>query len=293
MGIAEIIPGVSGGTIAFITGIYERLINSIKSFHPNLFPLLKREGIKAVWNKIDGSFLVALFAGMLFSIVLFVNLITWLIEAHPLLLWSFFFGLILGSCIYIGRKVKTWNLVAILLSLAAVFVAYYITIAVPAQGSEAPWFIFFCGAIAVSALLLPGLSGSFILLLLGMYQLIMGSVRDLDLKIITLFGSGMLLGVLTFSHVLSWAFRKYKNATLAILTGFMLGSLNKIWPWREVLSYRTNSSGEREPFLEKSVLPNDYSGDPMIISCLLLMILGFVAVFLLERLDQKQNEPSL
>jgi len=287
MGIAEVIPGVSGGTIAFITGIYERLINAIKGIHPKLIRTLRKEGLGAFWKALDGTFLVALFAGMGAGIALLVNAITWCLENYPQALWAFFFGLIAASAVFIGRQIKRWNLVAIVLLIVGTVVAYYITIAAPAQGIESTWFVFLCGAIAICAMILPGISGSFLLLLMGMYAFIIGSVKALDFKTIITFGLGCAVGLISFSHVISWAFKNYRNQVLALLTGFMIGSLNKVWPWRNVLSTRTNSDGDEVPFLEQSVLPNAFDGDPMLALCIGSLIVGVLAVYLLSRTEKK------
>lgn len=290
MGIAEVIPGVSGGTIAFITGIYEKLLNSIKAFKPSLITTLKNDGIKGVWNEVNGNFLVALFGGMAVSIVLFVNIISNLMENHKEMLWAFFFGLIVASAIFIGRQIQRWNAPIVGILLAGLAIAYYITVAAPAQGNEALWFVFLSGMIAISAMILPGISGSFILLLMGMYTIILPTVRDAlktfetdKLIVVAVFGTGCLVGILTFANVLSWTFKNYKEQTLALLTGFMIGSLNKVWPWRNVLETRENSKGEIVPFLEQSVLPAGYEGEPMILGVIILTILGAAAVFALER----------
>ena len=299
MGIAEVIPGVSGGTIAFITGIYERFINALKSFDLSLIKTLRQDGIGGVWKAVDGNFLVALFGGMLTSIVLFVKIITWLIENQTLLVWAFFFGLIAASAIFVGKQIEKWDIKTIVPMLIGIVVAYYITIAAPANGSENLLFIFLAGMVAISAMLLPGLSGSFILLLLGMYSIVLGAVKELDIVIAGTFALGCLVGILSFARVLSWAFNNHRNSTLAILTGFMIGSLNRVWPWQQVLSYRINSHGEEEASFTKSVLPNALSSleganvpfgtDPQILPVLGLMAVGFILVFLLEKVSVKKG----
>jgi putative membrane protein len=297
MGIAEVIPGVSGGTIAFITGIYEELINTIKQvLSPNWLGVLRKEGIAATWKAINGNFLVFLLGGMAFGVVVGVLGVTALLESYPELLWAFFFGLIVASAIYIGKQVEKWSAIEFVALLLGTVIAFYITVASPAQGSEALWFIFIAGAIAISALILPGISGSFMLLLMGMYTFIIPTVKDAlktlnpeSLVVLGVFGLGCLLGLATFSRVLSWTFKHYKNPTLALLTGFIVGSLNKIWPWRNVLSYRENSKGEQVPFIEESVLPANYDGDPMIIGVIVLMIIGFLTVFMIERFGAEKE----
>ena len=291
MGMAEVVPGVSGGTIAFITGIYERLINAIKSFGPIGLAAYRREGAAGAWRAIDGNFLLTLFAGMFGGIVIGIFGITYLLENYTLQVWGFFSGLIAASAIYVGRQVGRWHWQEVsALLLAAVF-AYVLTVMSPARGTDAYWMLFASGALAVSALLLPGLSGSFVLLLLGMYRIVTGAVRRIledflvaDVLRMAVFGLGMLVGVVTFSRLLSWTFKRFERITLATLTGFMLGSLNKVWPWRNVLTYRQNSQGKQVPFLEEAVLPTHYGGDPEVLWVIVWALVGFVGVFALERL---------
>ncbi|MEM6379164.1 MAG: DUF368 domain-containing protein, partial [Bacteroidota bacterium] len=273
MGIAEVIPGVSGGTIAFITGIYEQLINSIKRFlGPELIKALRRGGLKEAWNVVDGPFLLFLLMGMAVGIIAGVFGVSILLETYPVLVWAFFFGLIIASAVFIGRQVDKWGLKEIVGLIFAIVLAYWITIATPAQGTSALWMVFLAGSIAISALILPGISGSFILLLMGMYTVVLPEIKNAlstfepaSLLLVAVFALGCLFGLATFARALSWTFKHYKDTTLAILTGFMIGSLNKIWPWRNVLSTRIDSGGEEVPFLEKSVLPGQFDGDPMIL----------------------------
>jgi putative membrane protein len=303
MGMAEVVPGVSGGTIAFITGIYERLINVIKAIGPELFTALKKDGIKGGWRALDGNFLASLIAGMVIGIGVGVFLITYLLETFPLLVWSYFFGLILVSAWFVGKQIGVLNGRVILSMTVGSAVAYLITVAVPGVGNPALWFVFVSGAIAVSALLLPGISGSFILLLMGMYTYIIPTLKEalktfeLDkLLILTVFGLGMLVGMILFSRVISWTFKHYKDVTLAALTGFLIGSLNKIWPWQEVLITHQKESGDTVIVFSKSVLPQTFSGlannflygnDPQILGCIVLMILGFLTVYLAETFSNK------
>lgn len=298
MGIAEIIPGVSGGTIAFITGIYERFIEALQSFDLSLFKTLKTEGIKGAWRQVDGNFLLALAGGMFVSILLFVKIVTHLIETQPVLLWAFFFGLIAASAIYVGKQIPKWTVANILAVLVGTAVAYYITIASPAHGNDALWFIFFSGMIAICAMLLPGLSGSFILLLMGMYGIVLGGVKNLDFAIIGVFALGCITGILSFSKFLNWAFHNHKYFTLSILTGFLIGSLNRVWPWQEVLSRRLNSKGKEVVEFTQSVLPGKfealnaaenlpYGNDQQLLPVIGLIVVGFALVFVLERLSAK------
>ncbi|MGB0883111.1 MAG: DUF368 domain-containing protein [Flavobacteriales bacterium] len=241
MGVAETIPGVSGGTIAFITGIYETLLQTVKAFNPELINCLKTEGLKAAWKKINGTFLVSLLAGMLVGIGIGVVVISQLLELYPPAVWAFFFGLIIASIIYIGKQISIWNLKTILALVCGAVFAFGITQLPVGQVNESLWFVFLCGVIAVSALILPGISGSFILLIMGMYGYILhdtlkeGLFKNHDpLALLTLaiFGLGMLLGLATMSRFLTWSLKHHKNITFALLTGFMVGALNKLWPWR-------------------------------------------------------------
>lgn len=310
MGIAEVIPGVSGGTIAFITGIYERLLNSIKSVDVEAIKLLFNGKFKELWEKIDGGFLLVVFSGMLIGLLSGIFIISYLIENHIEPLWGFFFGLIIASVIYIGKQVKRWNLKSVLLLILGIAIAYFLVVMHPMQGNRAYWYVFVSGLIAISALIMPGISGSFMLLILGMYTIIIPEVKKLltehstdSLIILIVFGLGMIVGLFTFSRIMSWAFKNHHQNTLVILTGFMIGSLYKIWPWRlpqiwlnkednivytgldklkdlSVESYKVIS--------EKLVLPFDYSiGDPRTITVLISMLVGFTIVFLLEKFQKE------
>jgi len=311
MGIAEVIPGVSGGTIAFITGIYEQLINSIKAFGPEAYNGFQSNGIKGFWDAINGDFLVTLLVGMLGGVIIGIFGITYLLENYPEPLWGFFFGLIVASALYIGRQIENWDIKKILALLIGIIIAYFITILSPAEGSTSPIYIFISGVLAISALLLPGISGSFILLLLGMYTIIIPTLKNFlntfdpaSLIIIVIFGSGCLVGLLGFSRVLSWLFAKYKDISFALLTGFIIGALNKVWPWRNVSMIMNKETGERmevnslENFSkvdpeaikiiqEVNCLPSDYMmGEPLTIITIFCIFAGFIGVLLLGKLEK-------
>ncbi len=289
MGMAEVVPGVSGGTIAFITGIYEKLLESIKAFHPALIGVFRKEGFSGVWKAVNGTFLLSLLVGMAVGIVIGIFGITWLIENQPLAIWSFFFGLILASSIWVSRQISGWSFIDVIGLILATALAFWITVASPATGTEALWFVLICGTIAISAMLLPGISGSFLLLLMGMYTVIIGHVKGFletfsmdHLIVVGVFAIGCLIGLAGFSRVLTWIFRHYHNLALAILTGFMLGSLNRLWPWKEVVTTRLNSHGEAVPFIERSVLPGSFQGNPQLLTVLLCGIAGFALVWLMD-----------
>jgi putative membrane protein len=307
MGMAEVIPGVSGGTIAFITGIYERLLETIKHIlGPEVWRTLGREGVAAAWNKANGTFLLTLLAGMVFGIVVGVFGITHLLENYPIQLWAFFFGLIIASAIYIGRQVGVWKATEVVGLVVGTLVAYIITIASPSEGSTHLGLVFVSGMIAISALILPGISGSFILLLMGMYTIIIPTIKDAlktlapeSLVVLGVFGAGCLLGLATFSRVLSWTFKHYHNLTLAVLTGFMLGSLNKIWPWRKAVLGLTEEGEmvELQPGMvvdkvikEVNLMPGQYAaevGPSFLAGALICMVAGLAIVFALDRLDKR------
>ncbi len=290
MGIAEVIPGVSGGTIAFISGIYEELLNTLKSINIEAFVVLKTKGILAFFKKINASFLLRLGIGMIVGLVVGVLGVSYLLENYPIYVWSFFFGLISASIIFVGKQISKWRLNEFSLFVLGAFVAYYITVATPTQGPQNLAFVFICGFIAICALMLPGVSGSFILLLMGMYEYIVGNhVKNLltafsldSLIVVLVFGFGCFLGLLSFSRILSYTFKKYRNPTLALLTGFLLGSLNRVWPWKKVLLARLNSHGEIVPVQVKSVLPSNFSGDSQLLGAIFFMLLGFILLLFIE-----------
>ncbi|MEM1322454.1 MAG: DUF368 domain-containing protein [Bacteroidota bacterium] len=307
MGLAEVIPGVSGGTIAFITGIYERLINAIKAFGPGLVTTFREEGLPGLWTAIDGRFLVSLLAGMAAGIVVGVFGLSYLLDNYPPIVWAFFFGLIIASAIYVGRQIERWKAGEVALLLVGTLVAYGITIISPANGSESLLFVFFSGAIAISALILPGISGSFILLLMGMYTFIISDTLKPALKTLApdklltmgVFALGCLLGLMTLSRLLSWTFKNFRSLTLATLTGFMLGSLNKIWPWRNATEWLRDAAGKivmdddgltpKKILMEDNVLPSAYEGEPFVLLAVIFMIFGFISVFLIERLGRTES----
>ena len=290
MGAADVVPGVSGGTIAFISGIYEELLNSISSFNFGLIKVFKKEGIKAVWEKLNGNFLAALFVGIFISIISLAKLIESLLENHPVLIWSFFFGLVLASIIYVGKQITKWNLGSFVLLILGALIAYYITTLNPmVSENSSPWFLFLAGMIAICAMILPGISGSFILVLLGAYKPVLNAVNNRDVTSVIIFMVGAVVGLLSFSKILKWLFANYKNYTLAVLTGFIIGSLNKIWPWKETISLRTNSKGIEVPFNQISKSPFSFEGDAQLMFAVLLAFFGFALILVLEKLAVKKD----
>ncbi|CAA0156915.1 conserved membrane hypothetical protein [Tenacibaculum maritimum] len=285
MGAADVVPGVSGGTIAFISGIYEELLTSISAINIKLFKTLKKEGFKVAWSQLNGNFLMALLIGVFTSVVSLAKLIKWLLENKPVLLWSFFFGLVLASVIYIAKQIKKWSFIAVLILILGTTIAYYITTLSPlVSENSSSLFLFLAGALAICAMILPGISGAFILVLLGAYKPILEAVGNRNLGVIATVGSGAVIGLLTFSRVLKWLFANYKDYTLAGLTGFIIGSLNKIWPWKETLTWRTNSHGVEVPLKQQSISPFVYEGDHQLQFAIILAGIGFALILILERL---------
>lgn len=287
MGAADVVPGVSGGSIALIAGIYQKLLDSIKSIDKTALGFLLKFELKELWNHINGSFLITLFAGILTSIFSLSKVITYLMDNHPIPLWSFFCGLIIISAVIILRDIKRWNFGVILSLLIGTVAAYWVTGLPPTTTPDTLWFTFVAGAIAICAMILPGISGSFLLLVMGQYERIIGAVNDRDLLTIGLFGAGCIVGLLSFSRLISWLLKNYHSITIAVLSGFMLGSLNKIWPWKEVLSYRMSSSGVQKPFITENLMPQNYleitGQEPMMLYAVLAFSFGILLVLGIER----------
>lgn len=294
MGGADVVPGVSGGTIAFITGIYEVLLNSIRSIDLEAIKLLTSLNFKAFWRKINGKFLLTLFAGILLSIVTLSKLIAFLLENYPIQLWSFFFGLVIISSILVAREIKDWKALTVVALIVGTIVAYFITKFTPAETPESLWFIFLSGSVAICAMILPGISGSFILLILGKYEFIINALNEKEIIIIAVFGAGCLVGLLSFARLLSWLLRKYHNIMVAFLSGFMIGSLNKIWPWKETIQTYIDRHGAIKPLIERNVLPTEFQtsgNDPFLLQALLFGALGVGVVVLIEKLANKKSNP--
>ncbi|MDF2153029.1 DUF368 domain-containing protein [Vibrio sp. CAU 1672] len=293
MGAADVVPGVSGGTIAFITGIYDTLLESIRRINPSLYSLWKREGIKAVFERVNGLFLLSLFAGVFTSIATLAKLITWLLETHPIPIWSFFFGLILVSVYHILRQVEQRDVKRFITLLVGVGFAYSITILHPLHLEPSAFNTLLAGSIAICAMILPGISGSFILLLIGMYAPVLAAVKGFQVDMLALFLSGCVIGLLSFSHLLSWLLRKFRDFTLMFLTGLMLGTLPKIWPWKETLTWRTNSKGDLVPLLQQNLSPFEFehvtSQPSQLLLAIVMMLAAVTLVLGLERFAESGN----
>jgi putative membrane protein len=290
MGAADVVPGVSGGTIAFISGIYEELLETINSVNLGALKTLKKEGVKAAWKSINGNFIVTLFLGIGISIASLAKLISYLLEAHPILIWSFFFGLVLASIVYVGKQVKNWNAGSIVSLIIGTGLAFWITVLPPMANSGEMWFIFVSGMIAICAMILPGISGAFILLIMGSFPAILKAIVDKNLLTIGVFMAGAVIGLLSFSRVLKWMFTKYHDVTIAILTGFLIGSLNKLWPWKinKELLY-THSDGKKD-FLQENVFPTDIVGEPQVMYAVAFCILGAGLIFGMELVSKKMKK---
>lgn len=279
MGAADVVPGVSGGTIAFITGIYDELLESIKSINTQSLKLLVSGKPKQFWKAVNGNFLLCLVAGIGLSIFSLARIITLFLDSYPVLVWAFFFGLIAASTLFVAKEIRDWNWKNAIGFAAGIGIALYITSTTPANTPETLPFIFLCGFIAICAMILPGISGSFILLLMGKYSYIMAAVKHLDPMVLGIFGIGAVCGIATFSRLLSYALHRFRNLTLAVLTGFMLGSLNKVWPWKQTVSTYTDSHGVEKALTEINVAP-----DGFIWQAVILATAGFLLVWGIERI---------
>ena len=288
MGGADVVPGVSGGTIAFITGIYEELINSIKNVDIQAFKYLKKLEVKNLWAHINGNFLMVLTAGVATSVFSLAKVITYLLATYPIQVWSFFFGLIVISALIILREVKRWGTGILLAILLGAVTAFLITTATPSETPEASWFLFVAGTVAICAMILPGISGAFILLLFGKYEYILTAIKTFKIVDIIVFAMGGVVGLLSFARLVSWLFKRYHQITVGVLAGFMIGSLNKVWPWKEVAKTYLDRHGEIKPLVEVNVLPNDYltntGNDPFFLQAILFAAAGFLLVLIVDKI---------
>lgn len=297
MGAADVVPGVSGGTIAFITGIYDELLGSINNINIKALKVLKADGLKSFWNHINGNFLLFLFLGIGISIASLAKLIAYLMKEHEIALWSFFMGLVAASIVYVAKQVTKWNVSTIVSFIIGTAIAYFITILPPMQQSGELWFIFLAGMIAICAMILPGISGSFILLILGAYQTVLEAVNDRNILIIGVFISGCAIGLLSFSRLLKFLLDRFRNITIAVLAGFLLGSLNKIWPWKKTLEVFVKHPGEANeelvPIVQENVLPSNFDGNPQTLYAILFLLLGLGLLFGIEYFAKSLQKKSV
>lgn len=289
MGAADLVPGVSGGTIALITGIYKELLESINSISLSNLKLWKQQGLKSVWGKINGPFLIAVFGGILSSILLLSRLLEWLIENHPLVLWSFFFGLLIASIIYLFRAELSFSMLTVLYVCFGAVISFLVTQLNGGANQSSLWYLFLSGFIGISAMILPGLSGAYILVVMGVYQTVLSNLRiaqDLifnfdqtqfinTASILGVFILGILVGIKVFAKFLSWLLNHYPQRSIAVLVGLMIGALHKVWPWQNTVADSVKES--------LAVLPHEYNGDPQILIVITWMLIGFGILFLIER----------
>lgn len=293
MGAADAVPGVSGGTIAFMTGIYEELIFSLKQCG-SAPKILFRDGIAAAWQHMNAWFLVTLFSGIILSILTVSRVVLYLLAFYPVLLWSFFFGLILAAVWSVIRHIHKWTASVVVAFVFGAVSAFLITTITPTNIESTPLIVFASGMIAICAMILPGISGSFILLLLGMYAPMLAAVKELQITTLAIFASGCVIGLLSFSHVLTWMFTRFKILTLALLGGFMLGSLNKVWPWKLTIESIIDRHGKEIPLVQNNVMPSTFEATlnqtPYLIGCIALMVFGMLMVVLLEKMGNKTGQ---
>ena len=293
MGIAEILPGVSGGTIAFISGIYSRLLNALKSLNPKLLVDFYRTGFRVTWKALDVVFLLSLFLGMGIGIVLFANVISFLLQNKPVMLWSFFFGLVLASCVVIIRDTNMRIFETYLYLGIGISVGLLVTQFEPLDIEPTPISLFFGGIISVCAWILTGISGSFVLLIFGLYSYVIESIRSFDLAALSALVAGCVLGIMLFSRILSFLLAKFRNKVLSVLVGLMFGSLVKLWPWKSTLSYQMGSDGSQMPLIQEAVLPSTYTiltnQEADVLQALLAVSLGAALVIILHRINLRSN----
>lgn len=296
MGAADLVPGVSGGTIALITGIYKELLESINLISLSNLKLWKQQGLKSVWKKINGPFLIAVFGGILSSILLLSRFLEWLIENHPLVLWSFFFGLLIASIIYLFRAKLSFSMLNMLYICFGAVISFLVTQINGGANQSSLWYLFLSGFIGISAMILPGLSGAYILVVMGVYQTILSNVRiaqDLifnfdqtqfinTTSILGVFILGILVGIKVFAKLLSWLLNHYPQRSIAVLVGLMIGALHKVWPWQNTVADSVKET--------LAVLPNEYNEEPQILIVITWILIGFGILFLIERIKTILNQ---
>jgi len=295
MGAADVVPGVSGGTIAFIAGLYEELLSTIKNLPVVFKDLFKTKfNLKLFWKNANANFLLALILGIGTSILSLAKLTIYLLEHYPVPIWSFFFGLVLASVWFVLREIKTWKVTYFIILALGTVAGFLITTLTPAETPEDLWFIFLSGAIAICAMILPGISGSFILLILGKYQYILTALTEANFPVILTFATGAIIGIILFSHFLSWLLKNFHAITVAFLGGVMFGSLNKIWPWKTVVESVVKPDGEIVPIVENNILPATYTeltGAPsQVLYAIIMLIVGLSVIFIIDSVASKMKE---
>ena len=284
MGAADIVPGVSGGTIALITGIYEELISSIKNINPRLIKTLFKKGVKEFWIELNGTFFIILLSGIATSVILLVQIIVFLLDSHEFKIWGFFFGLIIASAYIILKDIQTLDINKVCIVILGIAIAASVVLSDTTTLPNTDIYIFFTGSIAITAMILPGISGSFILLLLSKYEFIINAIKDFDIRIILVFGLGCIFGLLIFSRFLHFLFQNYKDNLLALLSGFLIGSLLKVWPFRQTVKTITNSDGIEDAVITQPVLPTSQD-----VESIAMFIIFSISGYLLINFIQKKS----
>lgn len=276
MGAADAVPGISGGTIALLLGIYEELISTIGNINLSLFKDLKEHGINSFWKKINGNFLLSLIIGIGISLITFVKITAYLFDKHPILIWSFFFGLVLATIYVLYKLIKSWNYINLIFVVAATFISIYISgINIIVDIDIDLMYILICGIIASSAMIIPGISGALILVILGLYPTMINAINNLEFDKIITFASGAIIGLLSFSKIIKWMLSINSSLTYSILLGFVVGSLSKVWPWKSELG--------------QNILPSSYIGENYLFYSIILISIGFLLIFLLEKIQKLNN----
>ncbi|KFD38822.1 DUF368 domain-containing protein [Schleiferia thermophila] len=293
MGAADIVPGVSGGTVAFITGVYEDLLAGIKNLGGPAWYTLKKRGFKAFWQQSRMPILLPLIIGIGFSIATLSRIIQFALNEYGLFTWSFFFGLIIASAFLVFKKIENPTPAVWLFFSAGLILALEITRSAPVSIPEGTIYIFISGFVAISAMILPGISGSFILLLLGKYDIILQAVTSLELGVLVVFAMGCVVGLITMANILSWLLQRFHDQAVGLLSGFMVGALYKVWPWKKVIETRINSKGIEVPFIEKSIWPGQMESDPMVMGCVLFFVAGIILVVSIEWIARKSKPNRL
>ncbi len=294
MGAANVIPGVSGGTIALITQIFERLINAIKSFNLHALKLLLKGKLKEFAHYTDLYFLLAIFAGIVIAIVSLARIFDYLFSYYPIYIWAYFFGLVLASVYFVGKRIEKITVAVIITFIIGTGIAIIISVLNPATENTGFFYLVLCGVAAICSMILPGLSGSFILFIMGNYKLVaIDAINDRDLSILIPVLIGAVVGLVAFSHLLSWVFKKYRNETISILTGFILGSASILWPWQrkeflEIGGEMVLKDGE--PVIARYVryLPNELNLQFWM--AILFIFVGIVSIWIIEKLAETKEK---
>ena len=282
MGAANVVPGVSGGTMALILGIYEELINAIRSLNLKFLRLIALLKIREAISSVSWPFLLPVGLGVLLATLSLAKALSWLLHNYPVIVWSFFFGLILSSIFAVAKVIKEWRILTFIATGLGAIVAYFLFGLMPAATPDASWFIFLSGFLAICAMILPGVSGAYVLVLLGKFHYILEAINNKDLGTLLVLIAGALVGLLSFVRVIGWLLKRHHDLTMAILIGLMLGSLRKIWPWKETLTTFFDSHGREIPALQINALPPSLNSEVYL--AFLFIFFGFLVVFILNKI---------